>query len=394
MVTMNRNKVVIVGTGRVGATAAFGIVTHGLCNELVLIDCSAAKALGEARDLDDGSEFQDRHVKVRAGDYADCKDADIVVITVGRKPPANSNRMAELGFTVGLVGEVVDNVMASGFDGVIVMVSNPVDVMAWYAWKRSGLPRTQVLGTGTALDTSRLKTIIGEETGLDPRNVGGFVMGEHGDSQFTAWSTVSLGGKPFARFLADNQDRFASVSTTEIEEKTRTRGNEIVAAKGGTNFGIASTVAGIVQTILWDERRIVPVSTLLDGGYIPVIATVGMDDLGQAYNVNADTAAAQIAIALKAEKLVSMTDIAGLLRDKDDETTLIPEVEVSEIEGYKAAGIIAGGMIPKIGGMADAIYQGVHEAVIIDGRVPHSILLELFSNRGSGTRFYRRSHQE
>ena len=243
MVTMNRNKVVIVGTGRVGATAAFGIVTHGLCNELVLIDCSAAKALGEARDLDDGSEFQDRHVKVRAGDYADCKDADIVVITVGH------------------------NVMASGFDGVIVMVSNPVDVMAWYAWKRSGLPRTQVLGTGTALDTSRLKTIIGEETGLDPRNVGGFVMGEHGDSQFTAWSTVSLGGKPFARFLADNQDRFASVSTTEIEEKTRTRGNEIVAAKGGTNFGIASTVAGIVQTILWDERRIVPVSTLLDGEY-------------------------------------------------------------------------------------------------------------------------------
>ena len=123
-------------------------------------------------------------------------------------------------------------------------------------------------------------------------------------------------------------------------------------------------------------------------------ATVGMDDLGQAYNVNADTAAAQIAIALKAEKLVSMTDIAGLLRDKEDESTLIPEVEVSEIEGYKSAGIIAGGMIPKIGGMADAIYQGVHEAVIIDGRVPHSILLELFSDRGSGTRFYRRSHHE
>ena len=136
------------------------------------------------------------------------------------------------------------------------------------------------------------------------------------------------------------------------------------------------------------------ISSLLDSGYIPVIATVGMDDLGQAYNVNADTAAAQIAIALKAEKLVSMTDIAGLLRDKEDESTLIPEVEVSEIEGYKSAGIIAGGMIPKIGGMADAIYQGVHEAVIIDGRVPHSILLELFSDRGSGTRFYRRSHHE
>ena len=127
------------------------------------------------------------------------------------------------------------------------------------------------------------------------------------------------------------------------------------------------------------------IQSLLDGGYIPVIATVGMDDLGQAYNINADTAAARIAVALQAEKLVSMTDIAGLLRDKEDESTLIPEVEVSEIQGYQAAGIIAGGMIPKIGGMADAIYQGVREAVIIDGRVPHSILLEMFSDRGSGT---------
>ena len=267
MVTTNRNKVVIVGTGQVGATAAFGIVTHGLCNELVLIDHFADKALGEARDLDDGSEFQDRHVKVRAGGYEDCADADIVVVTVGRKPPADSNRLAELGFTVGLVGDVVDRVMASGFDGVMVMVSNPVDVMAWYAWRRSGLPRTQVLGTGTALDTSRLKTIIGEETGLDPRNVGGFVMGEHGDSQFTAWSTVTLGGKPFARFLEDNRDRFSSVSPEDIERKTRMRGDAVVRAKGGTNYGIASTVAGIVQTVLWDERRIVPVSTLLDGEY-------------------------------------------------------------------------------------------------------------------------------
>ena len=133
---------------------------------------------------------------------------------------------------------------------------------------------------------------------------------------------------------------------------------------------------------------------LLADSFIPVIATVGMDKNGVPYNINADTAAAEIAIALHAEKLVSMTDIVGLLRDKNDESTLIPEVELSEIEGYKSAGIIAGGMIPKIGGMADAIYQGVHEAVIIDGRVPHSILLELFSDRGSGTRFYRRSHHE
>ena len=131
---------------------------------------------------------------------------------------------------------------------------------------------------------------------------------------------------------------------------------------------------------------------LLADSFIPVIATVGMDDNGIPYNINADTAAAEIAIALHAEKLVSMTDIVGLLYDKNDESTLIPEVEVSEIEGYKAAGVIAGGMLPKIEGMADAIYEGVHEAVIIDGRVPHSILLEMFSDRGAGTMFYRRGN--
>lgn len=136
------------------------------------------------------------------------------------------------------------------------------------------------------------------------------------------------------------------------------------------------------------------INNLLDAGFIPVIATVGMDDEGNPYNINADTAAAQIAIALKAAKLVSMTDIAGLLRDKNDESTLIAEVDIAEIESYKAAGVIAGGMIPKIDGMADAITQGVQEAVIIDGRVLHSVLLEMFSDRGAGTLFYRRRHRE
>ena len=128
---------------------------------------------------------------------------------------------------------------------------------------------------------------------------------------------------------------------------------------------------------------------LLDDSFIPVIATVGMDRDGVPFNINADTAAAEIAVALHAEKLVSMTDIAGLLYDKNDETTLIPEVELGDIERYKHEGVIAGGMLPKIEGMADAIRKGVREAVIIDGRVPHSILLEMFSDRGAGTMFYR-----
>ena len=260
------SKITVIGAGSVGATIANDLMIQGIASEIVLIDVNKQKAFGEAMDIYQGAPFCSPTI-VRSGDYDAASGSDIVIITSGLPRKAGQSRLELAQANVNIIKDIAPQITAAAPDAIYIIVSNPVDVMAWYAWKRSGLPRTQVLGTGTALDTSRLKTIIGEETGLDPRNVGGFVMGEHGDSQFTAWSTVSLGGKPFARFLADNQDRFASVSTTEIEEKTRTRGNEIVAAKGGTNFGIASTVAGIVQTILWDERRIVPVSTLLDGEY-------------------------------------------------------------------------------------------------------------------------------
>ena len=165
---------------------------------------------------------------------------------------------------------------------------------------------------------------------------------------------------------------------------------DLVALLKGRGVGLRYTKAdlGFVGEITGISTTLI--NHLLDDQFIPVVATVGMDpENGVLYNVNADTAAAAIAVALGAEKLVSMTDITGLLRDKDDDSTLIPEVELSEIEAYKAEGIIAGGMLPKIDGMADAIRRGVNEAVIIDGRVPHSILLEMFSDRGSGTLFYR-----
>ena len=176
----------------------------------------------------------------------------------------------------------------------------------------------------------------------------------------------------------------------------------LIELKGGSAIGLSGLDGHMLKATVKKPElgyvgeitdvNVQPILDVIDKGYIPVVSTVGYDDAGNIYNINADTAAAEIAIALHAEKLVSMTDIVGLLYDKNDESTLIPEVEVSEIEGYKAAGVIAGGMLPKIEGMADAIYQGVHEAVIIDGRVPHSILLEMFSDRGAGTMFYRRGN--
>ena len=267
MVTANRSRVVVVGTGQVGSAVASSIVLQGLTNELVLINHNPEKARGLAMDLADGSEFLGRFVSIRQGDWDDCAQADIIIITAGPRPVEGQNRLDGLMAAVDIVDPMLERIEESGFDGILIMVSNPVDVLSWYAWKRTGLPRAQVIGSGTALDTSRMKTIIGEVTGLDPRTVSGYVIGEHGDSQFIPWSTVSFVGKSFSQFLADNPGRYPGVSLDGIEDATRCRGDEIKNRRGGTSYGIASTVAGLVKTILWDERRVIPVSTLIDGEY-------------------------------------------------------------------------------------------------------------------------------
>lgn len=267
MVTANRSRVVVVGAGQVGSAVASAIMLQGLCNELVIINHNPEKARGLAMDLADGSEFFGRFVSVRRGDWDDCSSADVIVVTVGPRPFEGRNRLDGLAAAVDIVDPVLEQIKESGFNGILIMVSNPVDVLSWYAWKRTGLPRAQVIGSGTALDTSRMKTIIGETTGLDPRTVSGYVIGEHGDSQFIPWSTVTFVGKSFEQFLADNPGRYPGATLEGIEEATRRRGDEIKNRRGGTSYGIAATVAGLVKTILWNERRVVPVSALIDGEY-------------------------------------------------------------------------------------------------------------------------------
>ncbi|MBW3091406.1 L-lactate dehydrogenase [Bifidobacterium sp. 82T10] len=267
MVTSHRSRVVIVGTGSVGAATAGAIVLQGLCDELVLINHNPDKASGLAMDLMDGSDYTGRFVSIRRGDWADCRDADIVIVTAGPKPKPGETRFQELGAAIDIVDPILCAIRDSGFDGILIMVSNPVDVLSWFAWKRTGLPRAQVIGSGTALDTSRMKAIIGDITRLDPRMVSGYVIGEHGDSQFVPWSTVSFVGKSFTQYLQDNRSRYADITLDGIEERTRRRGLLIKSLRGGTSQGIAATVAGLARTILWDERRVVPVSTLIDGEY-------------------------------------------------------------------------------------------------------------------------------
>ena len=264
---INKSKVVIVGTGAVGSATAFSLVTQGVCDDVVLTDINHEKAVGEAMDLQHCIEYLNRNVKVSAGDYTDCSDADIVVITASAPYVKGQNRLDMLDTSKKIVKSIVEPIMKSGFDGHFVVISNPVDVMSYYIYKLSGLPKNQVIGTGTALDSARLKCLIAKKIDVDPRSVHCTVMGEHGDSQMVPWSHVTVGGKDFFNIIADNSDRLEGVNLDQMVLETARAGWEILQRKGSTNYGIATTTAGIIKAILYDENKIIPVSTLLCGEY-------------------------------------------------------------------------------------------------------------------------------
>lgn len=264
---VNKSKVVIVGAGAVGSATAFSLVTQGVCDEVVLTDLNQEKAVGEAMDIRHGIEYLNRNVKISAGTYEDCGNADIIVITASAPYIKGQNRLDMLGASEKIVKSIIDPIMKSDFDGHFVVISNPVDVISYYIYKLSGLPKNQVIGTGTALDTARLKCLIAQKIDVDPRSVHCTVMGEHGDSQMVPWSRVTVGGKDFFNIITDNKDRLEGVNLNEMVRETAEAGWEIVHRKGNTSYGIATTAVGIIKAILYNENKIIPVSTLLCGEY-------------------------------------------------------------------------------------------------------------------------------
>lgn len=264
--TINRNKIVVVGAGLVGSSTAFSLITQGICDEVMIIDINKNKAKGEVMDLCHCVEYLNRNVKVTEGDYTDCADADIVVITAGAPPKAGQSRLDTLELSANIAKSIVEPIMKSGFQGHFIVVSNPVDIIAHYVYKLSGLPKNQVIGTGTAMDSARLKHFVGDLFHVDPRSVQAYTMGEHGDSQMCPWSLVTVGGKKILDILEDNPE-FSDVNLDEIVKKVTRVGFDILEIKGTTCYGIATTVAGIIKAILNDENKIIPVSTLLEGEF-------------------------------------------------------------------------------------------------------------------------------
>lgn len=264
---ISKREVAIVGCGLVGSTTAFSLITQGICDEVLMIDINKERAYGEMLDLQDTIEYLNKNVKVKTGDYGDCGDMDIIVITAGAPPKQGQSRLDTLELSAKICKSIVDPIMKSGFDGIFLVISNPVDIITHYVQFLSGLPKNQVIGTGTAIDSARLQNMIAQIAKVDPRSVHAYSMGEHGDSQMVPWSTVTVAGKPFYDVITDNKELVGDVDLDELVYKTTQEGWEILNRKGTTYYGIATACAGIIKAILNDENRIIPVSTLLEGEY-------------------------------------------------------------------------------------------------------------------------------
>lgn len=262
------SKVVIVGVGNVGATTAYSILNQGICEEVVLIDVNKEKAIAEALDMQHSIYFMNRNMSIKAGDYSDCRDADVVVITASAPMPKDSNnRLEMLAPSMKIIKNIVENVMANGFDGVFVVISNPVDIMSYYVWKLSRLPKNRIIGSGTTLDTARLCCELSKMYNLDAKSVEAFVMAEHGDSEMVSWTSATIGGKNVADVFADNADRTKDITKEELLKRTKQAGWDIFSRKGNTCYGIASSATAIIKSILFNENRILPVSVGLNGEY-------------------------------------------------------------------------------------------------------------------------------
>ena len=262
---VEKRKVVLVGTGFVGMSMAYALLNQGGVNELILIDVAKEKAVGEAMDLSDGVPCASARMVIRAGDYDECKDANIVVITAGVAQKPGETRLDLAKTNAKIIKEVTENVVKSGFKGIFLIASNPVDVMTYVVGKVSGFPTNKVIGSGTVLDTARLRFLVAEHLNVSSKNVHAYIMGEHGDSSFVPWSKSYIGCKPLKDIIEERKEPEDVLEN--IYKQVQQEAYEIINKKKATYYGIGMGLTKIIKAILNDEHEILTVSTYLNGEY-------------------------------------------------------------------------------------------------------------------------------
>lgn len=279
---MEKNKVVIIGCGNVGMSYAYALLNQRTyVNELALIDLNYDRIVGEAMDLNHCLAFAPSKIDIKAGTYADCKDASIVVIAAGANQNPGETRMDLINKNSKIFKEIVSNVMKNNFNGIFLVATNPLDVMTYLVQKYSGLPYHKVMGSGTSLDTARLRYLVGEKISVNPKNVHGYVIGEHGDSEFVPWSSVNIGLQNIDEFL--NQEE-----KNNVEKSVREAAYEIINKKGATYYGIGMCLVRITNAILGNENAIITVSNYDEenGIYIGLPAIINKTGVSKKMKVN------------------------------------------------------------------------------------------------------------
>lgn len=254
-------KISIIGSGAVGATLAYSIATRKLISELAIIDINSELAEGEAMDISHGLVTMEA-MNIHGGDYSEITDSDVIIVTagIGRKP--GDTRLDLAKNNVGIARDIAANLVKYYNGGIVLVVSNPVDIITYVILKESGLPKEKIIGTGTMLDSARFRYLLSERVHVDVRNIHGFMAGEHGDSQFAVWSSVHIAGMTLDSYCAK---RGLSIDKDEIEREVIRSGAEVIKRKGATYYAIAALAAELCNTIIKNKKSIYSVSTLLDG---------------------------------------------------------------------------------------------------------------------------------
>jgi L-lactate dehydrogenase len=300
---------IIGGAGAVGATAAYALMISGLASELVLVDVNESRAEGEAMDLSQGAPFV-RPVTVRHGGYADCAGSRIVVITAGAAQKPGESRLDLVRKNTDIFRSIIPQVAAAAPEAILLVVSNPVDILTYAAVELSGFPHQRVLGSGTVLDTARLRSLVGQRLEVDPRSVHAYVVGEHGDSEVVLWSKATVAGLPIGEFCAQRGRDCLQEMESEVAEKVARAAYEIIERKGATYYAIGLAVRHIVEAIVRDQNTVLTVSTLMTG-------QLGMSDVCMSLPCVVDRGGVEVALvpAMSVEEEAAVRRSAQLLHE-------------------------------------------------------------------------------
>ena len=306
---VNPRKAAVIGCGFVGSATAFTLMQSRLFSELVLLDVNMEKADGEAKDIAHGIPFAGQ-MKVYAGTYDDAADAAIIIITAGANQKPGETRLDLVQKNTAIYQSIIPEIVKRDFGGILLMVSNPVDILTYVALKLSGLPEKRVLGSGTVLDTARLKYALGEHLGVDSRSVHSFIIGEHGDSEIAAWSSTNVSGIPLNEFCEMRGHFNHDAAMDAIAEKVKNSAYEIISKKQATYYGIAMSVKRICECIVRNERSILPVSAMMHGEYGIEDITLSMPAI-----VGIGGVETHVPIALSEEEAEKLVESAKKLKE-------------------------------------------------------------------------------